>query len=101
MDERRDPQVSIDLNTVVYCNLPSDNGVHVVYKREALVPTPDFCGIDSVITEEQLIEDETAIFEDVFVTGQKLTAQSDLIVRLPYPHPQLSIFAGGIGRIRG
>ncbi|GMT32401.1 hypothetical protein PFISCL1PPCAC_23698 [Pristionchus fissidentatus] len=60
----------------------TDNGVHAVYKRAALVPTKDFCGIENVITEEQLVEDDNAIYEDVFVTGQKLTAQSDLIVEL-------------------
>ena len=58
----------------------SEHGVHVVYKRESLTPEADFCGLDNVVSEESLFEDESAIFEDVFVTGQKLVEQSDLIV---------------------
>ncbi|EFO82211.1 CRE-ADT-2 protein [Caenorhabditis remanei] len=61
----------------------TENGAHVVYKRETLAGEPkDFCGLDNVVTEESLVEDESAIFEDVFVTGQRLTQQSDLIVEL-------------------
>ncbi|CAD6189170.1 unnamed protein product [Caenorhabditis auriculariae] len=62
----------------------TENGIHVVYKRETIgdaVPN-DFCGLDNVVTEEQLIEDDNAIFEDVFVSGQRLTQISDLIVEL-------------------
>ncbi|CAJ0567407.1 unnamed protein product, partial [Mesorhabditis spiculigera] len=60
-------------------------GVHIVYKRDAIAPKAEeneFCGIDNVVTEEDLYEDETAIFEDVFVTGQQLVQESDLIVEL-------------------
>lgn len=58
------------------------NGVHVMFKREALIADVDFCGLDNVVTEEQLNEDESAIFEDVFVTGQRLQQMSDLVVEL-------------------
>ncbi|KHJ97773.1 thrombospondin type 1 domain protein [Oesophagostomum dentatum] len=60
----------------------NENGVHVVFKREAITPIADFCGLDSVVTEEQLTEDDSAIFEDVFVTGQRLQQMSDLVVEL-------------------
>lgn len=51
-----------------------------MFKREALIADVDFCGLDNVVTEEQLNEDESAIFEDVFVTGQRLQQMSDLVV---------------------
>ncbi|VDM76106.1 unnamed protein product [Strongylus vulgaris] len=60
----------------------NETGVHVVFKREAVVPVADFCGLDNVVTEEQLTEDDSAIFEDVFVTGQRLQQMSDLVVEL-------------------
>ncbi|EPB68452.1 reprolysin family zinc metalloprotease [Ancylostoma ceylanicum] len=60
----------------------TENGVHVIFKREAVAPIVDFCGLDNVVTEDQLTEDDSAIFEDVFVTGQRLQQMSDLVVEL-------------------
>ena len=62
-----------------------ENGVHIVYKRELKLDQKDkddgeFCGLDNEITEEDLVEDESGVFEDVFVTGQRLQQISDLVV---------------------
>ncbi|KAL6724198.1 hypothetical protein Aduo_019106 [Ancylostoma duodenale] len=62
--------------------IDTGNGVHVIFKREAVAPVVDFCGLDNVVTEDQLTEDDSAIFEDVFVTGQRLQQMSDLVVEL-------------------
>ncbi|KAK0406788.1 hypothetical protein QR680_018807 [Steinernema hermaphroditum] len=58
----------------------SGHGLHVLYKREA--PPTDFCGLDSTISSEELIDDESSVNEDVFVVGQRLSQQGDLIVEL-------------------
>uniref|UniRef100_A0A915A669 Peptidase M12B domain-containing protein n=1 Tax=Parascaris univalens TaxID=6257 RepID=A0A915A669_PARUN len=58
----------------------SPHGLHVLYKRE--VVEDDFCGIESLISSSELTEDENAISEDVYVIGQRLTEESDLIVEL-------------------
>uniref|UniRef100_A0A0N5BXF9 Peptidase M12B domain-containing protein n=1 Tax=Strongyloides papillosus TaxID=174720 RepID=A0A0N5BXF9_STREA len=55
--------------------------LHVIYKREIPVET-DFCGLDNTITTEDLIEDEAGIHEDVFVIGQQLSQESNLIVEI-------------------
>ncbi|PAV62373.1 hypothetical protein WR25_23881 [Diploscapter pachys] len=65
----------------------TENGLHIVYKRELKLDPKDkddgeFCGLDNQITEEDLVEDESGVFEDVFVTGQRLQQISDLVVEL-------------------
>ncbi|VDM53470.1 unnamed protein product [Angiostrongylus costaricensis] len=60
----------------------TENGIHVLFKREASLSVDDFCGLDNVVTEDQLLGDDSAIFEDVFVTGQRLQQMSDLVVEL-------------------
>uniref|UniRef100_A0A914VWV6 Peptidase M12B propeptide domain-containing protein n=1 Tax=Plectus sambesii TaxID=2011161 RepID=A0A914VWV6_9BILA len=58
-------------------------GLHVLYKREvADAPEQEFCGIKSTITSQELEEDESAIHEDVFVVGERLTQESELVVEL-------------------
>lgn len=66
-----------------------ENGLHIVYKRELKLDPKDkddgeFCGLDNQITEEDLVEDESGVFEDVFVTGQRLQQISDLVVWLDF-----------------
>lgn len=57
-----------------------DIGLHVLYKRDAIAPQENFCGIESSITNEQLSEDEAGVVDDVFVVGQRLVQESDLVV---------------------
>uniref|UniRef100_A0A915EIJ7 Peptidase M12B domain-containing protein n=1 Tax=Ditylenchus dipsaci TaxID=166011 RepID=A0A915EIJ7_9BILA len=57
-------------------------GLHVIYKREVQQQEQDFCGIESTITSEELLEDEAGVVEDVFVVGQRLVQESDLVVEL-------------------
>lgn len=66
------------LSTVFPDATDSPHGLHVLYKRE--VVEDDFCGIESLISSNELTEDENAISEDVYVIGQRLTQESDLIV---------------------
>ncbi|KAK6027853.1 hypothetical protein OSTOST_06112 [Ostertagia ostertagi] len=69
--------------TVIHRNYKrGENGVHVVFKREIASKGADFCGLDNIVTEDQLVEYDSAIFEDVFVTGQRLQQMSDLVVEL-------------------
>lgn len=56
----------------------AESGLHVIYKREA--EKEDFCGIENTITSEELVEDEAGVVEDVFVVGQRLAQESDLVV---------------------
>uniref|UniRef100_A0AC35F0Q0 Peptidase M12B domain-containing protein n=1 Tax=Panagrolaimus sp. PS1159 TaxID=55785 RepID=A0AC35F0Q0_9BILA len=53
---------------------------HIIYKREAIVD--DFCGLDNTITSEELLEDEAGIHEDVYVIGQRLAREDELVVEL-------------------
>uniref|UniRef100_A0A7E4UU34 Peptidase M12B domain-containing protein n=1 Tax=Panagrellus redivivus TaxID=6233 RepID=A0A7E4UU34_PANRE len=53
---------------------------HIIYKRAAQVD--DFCGLDSTVTSEELLEDEAGIHEDVFVIGNRLAREDELIVEL-------------------
>lgn len=61
---------------------------HVLYKRESLVNgsaasgANEFCGIENTISSEELLENEAGVHEDVFVVGQKLAQESDLVVEL-------------------
>ncbi|CEF70374.1 Stall [Strongyloides ratti] len=55
--------------------------LHVIYKRN-IPPETDFCGIDNTITTDDLIEDEAGIHEDVFVIGQQLSQESNLVVEI-------------------
>lgn len=48
-------------------------GLHIVYKRNSIAPADqDFCGLDNTITSEEMLENESGVMEDVFVTGQRL-----------------------------
>lgn len=62
----------------------SDNngnlGMHIIYKKET--SSKDFCGIESTITTEELTEDEAGVVDDVFVVGQRLVQESDLVVSI-------------------
>ncbi|KAI1707981.1 thrombospondin type 1 domain-containing protein [Ditylenchus destructor] len=58
----------------------NDTGLHIIYKREA--QQEDFCGIENTITSDELVEDEAGVVEDVFVVGQRLTQESELVVEL-------------------
>ena len=42
----------------------------------------EFCGIENTISSEELLENEAGVHEDVFVVGQKLAQESDLVVEL-------------------
>uniref|UniRef100_A0A0M3JXW9 ADAMTS-like protease (inferred by orthology to a C. elegans protein) n=1 Tax=Anisakis simplex TaxID=6269 RepID=A0A0M3JXW9_ANISI len=59
----------------------SPHGLHVLYKREVKTEE-DFCGIESVISSNELTEDESAVSEDIYTVGERLTQESDLIVEL-------------------
>jgi hypothetical protein len=75
-------------------------GLHVIYKRQT--EQQDFCGIENTITSEELEEDEAGVNEDVYVVGQRLTQESELIVS-DNPMSQSTLFgmnSGGIGHIR-
>lgn len=54
--------------------------LHVLYKREAEVKGEDFCGIDNTISSEELMDSEAGVHEDVFVVGQRLSQEGDLVV---------------------
>lgn len=48
-------------------------GMHIIYKRDLIASTDqDFCGLENTITSEEMIENESGVGEDVFVTGQQL-----------------------------
>lgn len=71
---------SVDQHSNTTQTLP---GLHVLYKRSALGPNSvqeEFCGIDSTITSDDLSEDEAGVVDDVFVVGQRLVQESDLVV---------------------
>ena len=57
--------------------LGSNHGLHGLYKREV---NQDFCGLDLEVTAGDLLEAENGVHEDVFVTGQQLAREGDLIV---------------------
>uniref|UniRef100_A0AC35TTE2 Peptidase M12B domain-containing protein n=1 Tax=Rhabditophanes sp. KR3021 TaxID=114890 RepID=A0AC35TTE2_9BILA len=55
--------------------------MHVIFKRQ-VAEENDFCGIDTDVTTQELIEDEMGIHEDVFVSGQRLTQESELTMEI-------------------
>lgn len=57
----------------------SNHGLHVVYKRKV---SEDFCGLDSTISSVDFNEAEDGVHEDVFITGQQIAQEGDLIVEL-------------------
>lgn len=66
------------MSRVKRSNNDEDLGMHIIYKRDT--PPEDFCGIESTITTEELAEDEAGVVDDVFVVGQRLVQESDLVV---------------------
>lgn len=63
---------------------------HIIYKRETVVN--DFCGIENTITSEELLEDEAGLHEDVFVVGQRLAREDELIVSFKLIFPWRYLF---------
>lgn len=57
---------------------------HVIYKRDTVEGKKDeeFCGIENTISSDELLDNEAGIHEDVFVVGQRMSQESDLIVEL-------------------
>lgn len=48
-------------------------GLHIIYKRDAIAPPgQDFCGLENTLTSEEMLENESGVMEDVYVTGQRL-----------------------------
>nr|CAD2185932.1 unnamed protein product [Meloidogyne enterolobii] len=57
---------------------------HVIYKRDTVEAKKDeeFCGIENTISSDELLDSEAGIHEDVFVVGQRMSQESELVVEL-------------------
>lgn len=55
-------------------------GLHVLYKRKTMAEEEEFCGIENTISSEEMVEIEAGVHEDMFVVGQRLSQEGDLVV---------------------
>nr|CAD2134977.1 unnamed protein product [Meloidogyne enterolobii] len=57
---------------------------HVIYKRDTVEAKKEeeFCGIENTISSDELLDSEAGIHEDVFVVGQRMSQESELVVEL-------------------